>query len=322
MSDATRYRGCATLTQAVEVDGRQHVKHRKASNRVFDVPALEGSAALTAVVLAYWMGARAASVSPWYLNTVGYVLMGAAMTGMYDIAFSCTSLAPRRRFGSVELSRVIGQASLLLLLRPLQSLHVVTLPEKGVGLFWVWVSKVQRSFSFSALCGSAQQVCMYGQHVWPPTTAQWPPWLFTWAHGRPSQPLPSVRMRSHGPRSPPDAPRAAPPVWLQADGLRAPSVRIAAQFAAVTIFAAVFFPTMVHRLVRNITHQPPPTPSDGSPVYGVWGCGCMPEQSMTAAAGVGRAGAAWCGSGSYHISSCTFRWARFIRFVPTPSLSS
>jgi hypothetical protein len=190
----------------VEVDG-PHARIHAASKWTFELPALEGSAALTAVVLAYWMGARAASVSPWYLNTVGYVLMGASMTGMYDIAFGCTSLAPKRRFGSGELSRVIGQAALLLLLRPLQSLHVVTLPEKGMGLFRVWVSKVRRSFSFSALCDSAKQA-----------------------------------------------------ESELAEGLRAPSLRIVAQFAAVSIFAAVFFPTMVLSLVCWPT---PPTPRGG-----------------------------------------------------------
>jgi len=123
---------------------------------------LEGSASLTAAIAAYCAGGFVVAMMPWYTKPLGYVIMGLAMTGLYDIAFGCTSLSKRRLFGSVEVSRVIGQASLLLLLRPLQSLHVETLPEKGASLFFVWLRKIYGVFSPRTLIQAAKE---HGVHL-------------------------------------------------------------------------------------------------------------------------------------------------------------
>jgi len=119
---------------------------------------LKGSASLALAVGAYCAGVLMVTSFPWFFKLLGYMIMGFAFFGLYDVAIGCSSVSSRRLFGSVEVSRIIGQVSLLVLLKPLQSLHVENLPEQGVGMCRRWVRKLQNllplSFSFNALMNS------------------------------------------------------------------------------------------------------------------------------------------------------------------------
>ena len=60
---------------------------------------LKGSASLALAVGAYCAGVFMVTSFPWLLKLLGYMLMGFAFFGLYDVAIGCSSFSSRRLFG-------------------------------------------------------------------------------------------------------------------------------------------------------------------------------------------------------------------------------
>eukprot|EP00959_Pyramimonas_sp_CCMP1952_P373472 7821384-Pyramimonas_sp.AAC.2 len=61
---------------------------------------LKGSASLALAIGAYCAGVLMVTSIPWFLvKILGYMIMGFAFFGLYDVAIGCSSVSSRRLFG-------------------------------------------------------------------------------------------------------------------------------------------------------------------------------------------------------------------------------
>jgi stearoyl-CoA desaturase (delta-9 desaturase) len=124
----------------------------------------------------YLSGLFVVTTWSWWLTPLGHILSTLGFVQLYRVGFSCTSLREKQVFRSNVMRRVLGQVSLLLLLRPIISLRTerdeVSNGKRLLGstrLCWV-CGKVRKAYS-------VQQQLLYAK-MHPELSKHAHPWVW------------------------------------------------------------------------------------------------------------------------------------------------